>query len=346
VSFDRVVVAVTASRRDFGPTLVALRALGLGDLLTAVPAWRALERHFRGYRRFLATPRSLAPLVRMLGAEHLAADGLSPLPETPVSRERSITVAVNLHGCGPESDVILLERQPSTLIAFKNPEVPATGSGPPWEHREHEVDRWCRLLAAYGIPADRRDIELGPRDGIGARPASVPAAAGVSTTVIHPGAGAAARRWPPSRFAAVARAEQANGHRVVVTGTKDERVLAERVAAGAAIPRDCVLAGRTDVEQLVDVVAQAGRIVSGDTGIAHLATALRTPSVVLFGPTSPATWGPPPDRPWHRVLWAGRTGDPHGRAIDSGLLEISVRDVLDALATLPRPPEDRRVPAA
>ncbi len=67
-----------------------------------------------------------------------------------------------------------------------------------------------------------------------------------------------------------------------------------------------MLAGRTDLVELAAAVAAAGRVVCGDTGVAHLATALGTPSVVLFGPTSPARWGPPADRPQHRVLWAGR----------------------------------------
>src|SRR5581483_1949154 len=75
----------------------------------------------------------------------------------------------------------------------------------------------------------------------------------------------------------------------------------------------------------------------GDTGVAHLATAFGVPSVILFGPIPPAEWGPPPDRPWHRALWAGRRGDPHGDAPDPGLLALRVDDVLGALADLPAP---------
>jgi ADP-heptose:LPS heptosyltransferase len=71
--------------------------------------------------------------------------------------------------------------------------------------------------------------------------------------------------------------------------------------------------------------------VCGDTGVAHLATAFGTPSVVLFGPTPPSEWGPPPNRPRHQVLWAGRRGDPHGQSPDAGLLAIEVPDVLGAL---------------
>jgi len=79
------------------------------------------------------------------------------------------------------------------------------------------------------------------------------------------------------------------------------------------------------------VVAAARVVVVGDTGVAHVATAVRTPSVVLFGPEPPSRWGPPEDRPWHVALWAGRRGDPHGVQPDAGLLELGVLDVLLAV---------------
>jgi ADP-heptose:LPS heptosyltransferase len=106
---------------------------------------------------------------------------------------------------------------------------------------------------------------------------------------------------------------------VVLTGSTDERDLALRVARDAGLPPDAVLAGRTSLAELAALVAGARLVVSGDTGIAHLATGYGTASVVLFGPVPAAHWGPPPDRPWHRVLgvtgrdgtdrdWAGRGG--------------------------------------
>jgi ADP-heptose:LPS heptosyltransferase len=75
-------------------------------------------------------------------------------------------------------------------------------------------------------------------------------------------------------------------------------------------------------------------VVCGDTGVAHLATATATPSVLLFGPTPPAEWGPLRDLDRHIVLWAGHSGDPHGASAHHGLLSIGVSDVLAAARSL------------
>ena len=300
-------------------TVVALRALGLGDLLTAVPALRSLARAFPCRRRILAGPAGLTALAlhaRVADAVH-DTQPLEPLdPELD-----DADLAVNLHGKGPQSRRLLEASHPRRLISFG-------GDGPEWHADEHEVRRWCRLLEESGIPTDAADLDItAPR-------VRVPKIA-VGATLIHPGAASEARRWPVERFAAVARAERSEGRHVVVTGGPEEVGLASFLGDLAGLPRGAVLAGRTDLLSLAALVAVAGRVVCGDTGAAHLATALRTPSVVLFGPTSPERWGPPADRPWHRVLWAGGTGDPHGDRPDPGLLEIGVEDVLAAVYDLP-----------
>lgn len=304
------------------PVLLALRALGLGDLLTAVPALRALSAAFPAHRRVVALPAALAPLALHTGAvdEVLPAGFLAPLPVSPPD------VAVNLHGRGPESHRILLATAPRRLLAFANPAVPESAAGPAWREEEHEVRRWCRLLEAAGIVAEPGRLDLAP-------PPGAPAWAR-DATVLHPGAAFAARRWPVGRWAAVARAERASGRRVLVTGGRDEMVLAAHVAALAGLGAGNVLAGRTTVLELTAIIGVAGRVLSGDTGVAHLATALRRPSVILFGPTAPAAWGPPADRPWHRTLWAGVPGDARGAEVHPGLLAISVADVLTELALL------------
>jgi ADP-heptose:LPS heptosyltransferase len=307
------------------PRLLVLRALGLGDLLTAVPALRALADAFHDHQRMLACPRGLAPLAELAGVvdEVVDAQPLAPL----LDGVNGVELAVNLHGRGPESHRVLQALEPRRLIAFES-EAAGFRNGPRWRPDEHECVRWCRLLEESGIPADPGRLDLrSPPTPVAARPRG--------PTIVHPGAAAPARRWPTDRFAAVARAEAAAGRQVVITGSPSEAELAREVAGLAGLPGDVVVAGRTGLLELAGLVDAADRIVCGDTGIAHLATALRTPSVVLFGPVAPGLWGPPPDRPWHRALWAGEPGDPHAGEPSGGLLALAVDDVLAALADLP-----------
>jgi ADP-heptose:LPS heptosyltransferase len=306
------------------PRLVVLRALGLGDFLTGVPALRALAAAFPGHERLLLAPAFVRPLAELLGdAVHAVIDvegrGRPPAELPPAARDAD--VAVNLHGRGPESHTALAGARPRRLIAFA---CPAAGvDGPGWRADEHEVARWCRLLTESGVPADPAALDLEPPPGIDHHGA----------TVLHPGAAAPARRWPVDRWAAVARAERAAGRQVLVSAGPGEEDAARSVAAAAALPGGAVRAGG-DLADLVRLVAGAGRVACADTGVAHLATALRVPSVVLFGPTPPAEWGPPPERDRHRVLWAGRRGDPNGPAPDPGLLEIGPDAVSAELAAL------------
>jgi ADP-heptose:LPS heptosyltransferase len=282
--------------------ILVLRALGVGDLATAVPALRALRAAHPGRELALAAPGWLAPLVDLVGGvDRLVPTGdpgglrvPGPPPGGPGAL-RPPDLAVNLHGRGPQSHRALAATRPARLLAFANPDAGHL-DGPAWRDDEHEVERWCRLLAWYGIPADRADLAL-------RRPAPGRTPAGV--TVVHPGSKVPAKRWPPGRFAALARELAGRGHRVVVTGSADEVALARSVASAAGLPPGAVFAGRTDLGDLAALVAYARLVVSGDTGVAHLATGYGTPSVVLFGPVPPARWGPPPDRPRHRALWAG-----------------------------------------
>jgi ADP-heptose:LPS heptosyltransferase len=291
--------------------ILALRALGLGDLLTAVPALRALKRARPTEQLVLAAPQPLRPLVAM----GRLADRLLPVesavsgpPQPPAALDEPVALAVNLHGRGPQSTDVLRRLQPAALWSYEVPGAPL------WDPDEHEVSRWCRLVEHHGCRAEVGDLFLSTRAGPG------------EGVVVHPGAATAERRWPPERFAAVATALAGLGHRVAVTAGPGEERLASSVARACPGPRVATAAGR-DLAALATLVASSALVVCGDTGIAHLATALRTPSVVIFGPVPPSRWGPPP-LPRHRVLWqpapdTAAPGQPH-----PSLLQVSVPMVL------------------
>ena len=141
----------------------------------------------------------------------------------------------------------------------------------------------------------------------------------------------------------MARRLAADGHQIVVTGTSDEATAAAKVVGSGGLTLQSNLCGELDLMQLAALVSSARLVICGDTGVAHLASAYRTPSVLLFGPTPPSLWGPPADGP-HTVLWHGSSGDPHGDHADPGLLSIDVADVMQAASrrlSQPAPVDER-----
>jgi ADP-heptose:LPS heptosyltransferase len=310
------------------PRLLVLRALGLGDTLAAVPALRALRRAFPRHELVLAAPAELAPLAAATGAVDRLLPASAPgraVPHTLDWDGPPPDVAVDLHGNGPPSHRLLSALRPKRLLAFAHPGTPEI-EGPEWHAEEHERHRWCRLLTFYGVPADPADLLL-PHPS---EPSPAPGA-----VVLHPGAAAPSRCWPVDRYAAVAAALRERGHRVVVTGGPAEDDLVASLARHAGLPDSDLFPGGLPFAALSALVAEAHAVISGDTGIAHLAVAHATPSVTLFGPVRPSRWGPPA-HPRHRALWhPGPDGDPHGRRPDPALLRITPREVLAAADALP-----------
>ncbi|GGK92029.1 glycosyltransferase family 9 protein [Nocardia jinanensis] len=300
--------------------VLVLQARGLGDLLTAVPALRALRRARRNDHLVLAAPHHLRPIVDVIAC----VDEIVPLADPEGLRWDGPPpkLAVNLHGAGAAPIVQLGKTGAERILTYRDPAFPEIPA-PDWQPEHHPVDRWCHLLEFDGIGADRRNLGLVP---------PVATTNHRDSVVVHVGAGAPARRWPADRFAAVIRHLLVLGHEVVLTGDEYDRENALVIAARAGLSEHRVLAGNQNLIELSATVAEASVVLCGDTGVAHLATAFGTRTVQLFGPTAPEQSGPPRhllNR--HEVLWAGRTGDRFAASPDPGLLQIGSAEVIAAL---------------
>lgn len=331
-------------------TLLVIRPTGLGDLVMALPALRALRRAHPARRLITTCPPGLVPLARLAGVADRfisgpSGEGAGDDPSLHRGTNQAILdqLFAEPEGGTDEAIVILkmpedelsrraLARRPGQLVCYRHPDVAGTADQPGYVPEDHVLGRWERLLAPSGVLPDIADLYLAlpePEDPGQPRQPDPPV-----PTVLHLGAGSQSRRWPADRWAVVAAALSAEGHRVVFSGSRAERELVGRVAMAAGLPGTTNLAGRTDTVQLASLVRSARLVVSTDTGVPHLATLFARPSVTIFGPTSPREWGPPAGSHGHRVLWAGRIGTMYGPDPDPGLLLITPADVLAAARSL------------
>ncbi|HEU5423092.1 MAG TPA: glycosyltransferase family 9 protein, partial [Nitrolancea sp.] len=109
--------------------------------------------------------------------------------------------------------------------------------------------------------------------------------------LLHPGASAQARRYPPERFGEVARLLGAAGQQVLLTGVEREAALLE--AARAEAPEAAFLAARTTLPEYAALVARAALVVCNNSLPLHLADATGTPLVVLYSGTDrESEWEP------------------------------------------------------
>ena len=198
-------------------------------------------------------------------------------------------------------------------IGYAVPEVaPFLTEAGPYSGLRHEVERNLPLVAALaGSPAD-------PADPIGeptefrvsaeevAAAEALLAASGIGPgepfVVVHPGAGGRLKLWTTAGFAAVGDAiSRRIGGRLVLTGGAGERDLTAAVASASAVsPID--LAGRTSLGVLAALLARARLAVGPDSGPLHVAVAMRTPTVHLYGPVDERLFGPWGDPARHAVV--------------------------------------------
>jgi lipopolysaccharide heptosyltransferase I len=154
----------------------------------------------------------------------------------------------------------------------------------------HVVEKNLALLRAVGIEAPQVRFPL-RRDPESAAVREAIEGVGGRFAVLNPGGGWPNKRWPADRFGAVA-VELARRHglpSLVLWGPGDE-ALADAVTAGSG--GSARRAPRTTIADIVALVRRARLLVSGDTGPLHLAAAVGTPIVGIYGPTDPARNGP------------------------------------------------------
>ena len=169
---------------------------------------------------------------------------------------------------------------------------------PPGLERCHQVDYYLGLVRSLGYAAHPAEPVLVVSREEQERADRLLREAGCDETarfiVLNPGAVyGTAKRWPAERFGALADRLLAGGFRPVLVGAPSDAASAAEVRAASAHPEAFVdLTGRTDLKTLAGILCRAHAFVTNDTGAMHVAAAVGTPLVAIFGPTDPVTTAP------------------------------------------------------
>jgi ADP-heptose:LPS heptosyltransferase len=180
-------------------------------------------------------------------------------------------------------------REPLARLLYTDPYDPGSGGVHDRSESRHIVEINLGLLAPLGLTSVTAEFPIERVDSEAAR--AVMEQTGGRYALLNPGAAWPNKRWPPARFGAVASAlrDRHGLASAVLWGPREEPLAQEVIQAsgGAAF-----LAPTTTIADVVALARGAALMVSGDTGPTHIAAAVGTPLVGLFGPTRPQRNGP------------------------------------------------------
>jgi heptosyltransferase I len=346
--------------------LLIVRLSAMGDVIHTLPAVRILRKTFpqahigwlieERWAELLCAPGSprrggrsaLRPLVDEVHAVNLKAWKKSLF--TISTLQRAATVWNDVRGAHYDFAVDLQGAMRSAVLARWSGAGVVYGAAEP---RESPASLWyTRKVAARGRHVVEQNLsiaqalvqprlDLSPTDISGDFPRHPQVEAEIDQrlaengvgnfSILNPGAGWGAKRWPAERYGAVARGLSDLGIRSILNyGPGEEELVraAEGASGGTATAMSCT------ITELIALTRRAKLFIGGDTGPLHLAAALRVPVVAIFGPTDPARNGPYGMR--SVVLRSAESVTSHARraAADAGLLSIGSEEVVAAAQRL------------
>lgn len=304
--------------------VLCVRLDTLGDVLMTTPAIRALKQSAAGRRITLLTSpagsevASLVPEIDHVLVYESPWMKATPPRSGPAPDYRMID---QLHACQFDAAAIFTvfsqNPLPAAMLCYlaeiplrlahcrENPYQLLTDWIPETEPQQcirHEVQRQLDLVARVGCTASDERMSLCVPHGAAEEASEILAAEGVRLDepwiVVHPGATAASRRYPPESFAAAARGLVERGFQIALTGCASEAALIGEIRDATGLPT-ADLAGRLSLAQMAGLLSISPLLLSNNTGPVHMAAALGTPVVDLYALTNPQ------HTPWlapHRVL--------------------------------------------
>ena len=293
--------------------ILIVRLSALGDIVHALPVLAAINKAMPDAQVDWLVEENYAPILSIVPGLHrriiVRAKRSFATPEAisfggwrgyPAAasylRNQDYDVALDLQGL-LKSSIWARSSFANRVVGFDQPNLRERQAAFLYSETvtpldaSHVIGKNLSILAALEIEPGAIEVPLAPSASM-ATTAAIEAAGGSRRfIVLNPGAAWPNKRWPADRFGALAASLRDRlGRSSLITWGPSERELAESVArasSGAAS-----LAPATTVSDLAVLMREAALVVSGDTGPLHIAAAIGTPLVGLYGPTWPERNGP------------------------------------------------------
>lgn len=301
--------------------ILIIKLVAVGDVVAALPAVRALRRRYpRAHIAMLVTPRvgavvegnpDLSEIIHYdICGEHAGVGGFFRLVRS-LREARTWDVVVELDQRYRSTSILAYLLHPAAHVGFVIARQGRQGLFDvkvPYRTECHEVDAFLDVAAALGT--DRSEADLVPvaytpadAEAAGSFLAGFGAGADDFVVLVHPGTSGVAteRQWPIDRFADTCDwlAHRYNA-KVVLTGADENLPLIDKIKMKMKTAA-AVAAGRLSMKQFAALAERSSLVLSVDTGALHVAAAMGTPVVGLFGPSTPAKWGPYGSQ--HKVIY-------------------------------------------
>ena len=283
------------------------RALQLGDMLNAIPAVRALRYAYPEAEITLIGLPWAASFVKRFSKyfdSFLPFPGYTGLPEQPFNenhyqlflskvREDRFDLLLQMQGNGTVVNEMMLQWNATYIAGFHNEQ--SFVHSPlflPYPEFGSEIHRHLLLMQHLGLSlhGDHLEFAVTKEDEKEWQELQL-FLPSQKYVCVHAGSRGAWRQWPPQHFAKMADYCAEKGWLPVLTGTKDEAAITQQVIE--AMHHNAVnLTGRTSLGALALLVKHATCLIANCTGISHIASATKTPSIIISMDGEPQRWSP------------------------------------------------------
>lgn len=289
-------------------SIVIFRALKLGDMLCSVPALRSVRKKYpQASITLISSPQMNFFAKRFYNYidEFIPFCGFPGLPEVPFDPERFIPfvqnlqkrnfdLAIQMQGTGALTNplISLFNAKKMSGLYHQGSFCPNPATFVPFNPDKHEIHRCLLALEGAGIVEEDDQLEFPIYEKDFQRLKEYGLHFKEEYVCIHPGASCESKRWDRSYFASLADLLIKNGFKVVFTGSSFESSLVGEIREKMKFQSIDSASLDLDLGALGALVKRSKGIICNDTGVSHLATALGTPSLVIFLETDPKRWAP------------------------------------------------------